>query len=120
MTGKVVGIVENDPEMRGALERLLTAHGFVAKVYVSAEEFPQAPVSDMVCLVLDIQLDGMSGIELRHRLVATHRALPVIFMTAFDNQTTRQRVADAGRFAYLVKPFGASSLIEAIDKATAN
>jgi CheY-like chemotaxis protein len=115
MAGKVVGVVDNDPGTLSAVERFLTAHGFVVHPYASAEAFLEAvPTNDLVCLVLDVQLDGMSGIELRQKLAASHCTLPVIFMTAFDNDETRQQAKDAGCVAYLLKPFGASALIEAI------
>jgi FixJ family two-component response regulator len=115
---KVIGVVENDPGMRKALERLLTAHGFVVKPYVSAEAFlADAMRNEMTCLVLDIDLGGMSGIELRRQLAASGCTLPVIFVTAFDNPATRQEAMDAGCVAYLLKPFPSSLLVAAIDKA---
>jgi hypothetical protein len=74
---KVIGVVENDPGMLKALERLLTAHGFVVKPYVSAEAFlADAMRNEMTCLVLDIDLGGMSGIELRRQLAASGWTCP--------------------------------------------
>jgi FixJ family two-component response regulator len=116
---KVVGVVENDPGMLKALERLLTAHGFVVEPYVSAEAFLAGAINnEMTCLVLDIDLGGMSGIELRRQLAASGCALPVIFVTALDSPATRQQAMDAGCFAYLLKPFPSSLLFAAIDKAS--
>jgi FixJ family two-component response regulator len=116
---KVVGVVENDPGMLKALERLLTAHGFVVKPYVSAEAFLAGAIkSEMTCLVLDIDLGGMSGIELRRQLAASGCMPPVIFVTAFDIPATRQEAMDAGCVAYLLKPFPSSLLVAAIDKAS--
>jgi FixJ family two-component response regulator len=116
---KVVGVVENDPGMLKALERLLTAHGFVVEPYVSAEAFLAGAIqNEMTCLVLDIDLGGMSGIELRRQLAASGCTLPVIFVTAFDSPATRQEAMDVGCVAYLLKPFPSSLLFAAIGKAS--
>jgi FixJ family two-component response regulator len=118
MRRKVVGIVENDPGMLKALERLLSAHGFAVEAYASAEAFLDgATDNDVLCLIVDINLGGMSGIQLRRQLAASGSALPVIFMTAFDSPGTHQEAVDAGCVAYLLKPFPSSLLIGAIDKA---
>jgi CheY-like chemotaxis protein len=86
---KVVGVVDNDPSMLKALERLLTAHGFVVEPYVSAEAFLDGAAEDeLTCLVLDIHLGGMSGIQLCRQLSASGCKFPVIFVTAFDNPDT--------------------------------
>jgi FixJ family two-component response regulator len=112
---KVVGVVDNDPGMLKALERLLTANGFVAEPYVSAEAFLDSATEDeLSCLVLDIHLGGMSGIQLRRQLSASGWKLPVIFVTAFDCPSTQREALGAGCVAYLLKPFPASSLIDAI------
>ena len=119
MTRRVVGVVDNDPGMLKAVERLLTAHGFRVEPYISAEAFLQVlPGNQVTCLVVDIHLDGISGIDLRRRLTALQHAPPVIFMTAFDNAATHQEATDAGCAAYLLKPFPASQLIAAINKVT--
>jgi FixJ family two-component response regulator len=116
---KVVGVVDNDAGMLKALERLLTAHGFVVEPYVSAEAFLDGAIEDeLTCLVLDIHLGGMSGIQLHRQLSASGWKLPVIFVTAFDNPDTEREAVDAGCVAYLLKPFPASSLIGAINAAT--
>ena len=115
MAQTVVGVVDNDPGMLRAVTRLLTANGFLVQPYVSAEAFLQVVTNnELTCLVVDIHLDGMSGIDLRRRLAALSRAPPVIFMTAFDNPGTRQEATQAGCAAYLQKPFPSSQLIEAI------
>lgn len=118
MKRKVVAVVDNDPTLLRALERLLTAHGFDVEAFASAEAFLGAATpKSMACLVVDINLDGMSGIALRRELAASSRSLPVIFMTAFDSPATEKEATDAGCAAYLLKPFPASLLIAAIDKA---
>ena len=121
MAQTVVGVVDNDPGMLRAVARLLTAHGFLVQPYVSAEAFLKVVTNNAArtCLVVDIHLDGMSGIDLRRHLVALPGAPPVIFMTAFDNPSTRQEATEAGCVAYLLKPFPSSQLIEAIAYAAA-
>jgi FixJ family two-component response regulator len=114
-----VAVVENDPGMLKALERVLGAHDFVVETYASAEAFVErGSASELSCLVLDIHLDGISGIELRLQLAASGDATPVIFLTAVDSQKTRQEAMDAGCVAILLKPFLAASLLSAIGMAT--
>lgn len=115
-----MAVVEDDPSMRKSVERLLNAHGFVTEGYLSAEGFlNRDPVSRIDCMVLDIHLDGMSGIELRRRLTASGSKVPVIFITAVDDGALEQEALQAGCVAYLHKPFPAASLIAAINEALA-
>ena len=117
MRHRNVALVDNDPSMLKALERLLTAHGFGVEAYTSAEAFlDRSTENEVTCLILDINLDGMSGIALRRQLAASGSSLPVIFMTAFDNAGTHEEAMSAGCIAYLLKPFPAASLIGAINK----
>ena len=114
---KIVAVVDNDPSMRVSLERLLQARGFETEIFPSAEAFLGA-ASAADCLLLDIHLGGMSGFELRRRLSSAGSTLPVIFMTAFDDEATRHEAASLGCVAYLRKPFVGQLLIEAIAGAT--
>jgi FixJ family two-component response regulator len=105
--------------MLQALDDLLQAYDLGTTAYSSAEEFlARNQKGEADCLVLDINLDGMSGIDLRHRLTGSGCTLPVIFITAADDEGTRSRALAAGCVAYLRKPFRARSLIDAIDKST--
>jgi FixJ family two-component response regulator len=114
---KLVVIVDDDPSMLKGVERLLTAKGFDTKVFPSAEAFLEHPVRHgAACFLLDIHLGGISGIELRRRLAAAGCTVPVIFMTAFDDEPTRREAVEAGCIAYLHKPFPAHQLIGAIDQ----
>jgi len=115
--GKTIAVVDDDSSMRTGLERLLQAHGFATEVFPSAEAFLGA-ASAADCLVLDIHLGGMGGFELRRRLAGSGSTLPVIFMTAFDDDSTRSEAAKAGCVAYLRKPFVGQLLIDAIAAAT--
>jgi len=120
MARKVVAVVDDDPSMLKAIARLLGAHGFDAEVFASAEAFLRRDATkDAVCLVLDIHLGGMSGIELRRRLTDSGSPLPIIFITAVDDEATQQEAVAAGCAAYLHKPFPATQLIGAIQAATA-
>jgi FixJ family two-component response regulator len=117
ITERVVAIVEDDPSMLKGLERLLRAHGFVTEIYTSAEAFlERSATSEASCLILDIHLGGISGIELRRRLAAAGSRLPVIFMTAGDSEIIRREAIEAGCIAYLRKPFPSRQLIDAIRK----
>jgi FixJ family two-component response regulator len=116
---KVVAIIDDDPAMLKAVERLLSAMGFDAKTYNSAEAFLEdAVASNAECLVLDINLGGISGIELRRKLAASGSKLPIIFITGVDDESTHREAAEAGCVACLRKPFPARLLIDAIDQAT--
>ena len=121
MRQQVVAVVDDDPGMLRSIERLLKAHKFQTESFASAEAFLDGSAADAAtCLVLDIHLGGMSGIELRRRLAASGSGLPVIFISAIDDEAVRQEAVAAGCVAYLRKPFLAQVLIGAITKAIAS
>jgi FixJ family two-component response regulator len=112
-----VAIVEDDAAMRKSLERLLQASGYDTVAFASAEEFLQSAVVDSaIGLVLDIHLGGMSGIELRRRLSAAKPTLPIVFITAYDDEATQREALAAGCVDYLRKPFEARRLTEALER----
>jgi len=114
----MIGIVEDDASMLSATEALLDAHGFATLTFSSAEEFlTRGIASQFDCLVLDIHLGGMSGIELHDRLKALGRDCPVIFVTAIENEGVWRQALQTGCVACLRKPVPAGQLIEAIAKA---
>ena len=113
-----IAIVDDDESFSKAICRLLRAAGFVSVRYPSAEAFLMPrPLPNPACLVLDIQLGGMSGLELQQRLRELGAAPPIIFVTAHDEPDTRAQAREAGCVAYLRKPFRGESLLEAIRKA---
>jgi FixJ family two-component response regulator len=115
---KLVVVVDDDASMLKGVARLLNASGFDTEVFLSAEALLEDGVaSEAACLLLDIHLGGMSGIELRRRLAASGSTLPVIFMTAFDDESTHKAAVEAGCVACLHKPFSARLLIGAIETA---
>jgi FixJ family two-component response regulator len=114
----IVAVVEDDPSMRRSVQRLLNAHGFLTEEYSSAEDFLSHSAAIKIdCLVLDVDLGGMSGIELQRRLSASGSKLPVIFITALEDGVLEAEAAQAGCTAYLHKPFAANLLINAINSA---
>lgn len=113
----VIAVIDDDASVRRALQRLLQSAGFAVEVFATAREFLDAGHSARTaCLVLDIHLPGMSGFELQEHLAVSGARIPVVFITAHDNATTRQRASRAGVVAYLRKPFDQDELIEAIGR----
>lgn len=114
----IVAVVDDDPSMLRAMETLLDAHGFGTLLFASAEEFlAQGAATKAKCLLLDINLGGISGIELHKQLARSGSRLPTIFMTALDDEVTRSHAIGAGAIAFLRKPFPARQLIDAIEKS---
>jgi FixJ family two-component response regulator len=111
-----IGVVEDDPSFLRALRRLLSGAGFSVATFASAEEFLASDsAGTTACLVLDVNLGGMSGFDLQKRLATAGTPIPTIFITAQDDLATRQR-AQSG-VAYLRKPFREAALIGAIRQA---
>ena len=116
---QLVAIVDDEPSVLRGLKRLLDARGFATNVFHSGEEFLQSDgASNATCVVLDIHLDGISGIETRRALTARGSGIPVIFMTAVDTAAVRREAMDTGCVAYLRKPFSGCEFIDAIRNAT--
>ncbi|KQV80483.1 response regulator [Rhizobium sp. Root1220] len=114
-----VAVVDDDASLRRSVGRLLNAYGLAAVEYESAEAFlAQGTNIDIACLVLDIDLDGgISGLDLQRRLKQAGSNLPVIFITALEDQRLQAEAERAGCIAYLRKPFPGSELISAIKDA---
>jgi FixJ family two-component response regulator len=115
---KTIFVVDDDSALLRSLYRLLKAHGFSPRTFESAEAFcASANPDEALCLVLDINLNGHSGIELCRQLTASGSSLPIILITGNDAERVRKEALDAGCLAYLQKPFSAQSLLQAIGKA---
>ena len=113
--GVKVAVVEDDIAMRRSIERLLQASGYDTAAFACGQEFLDSDTAKATdALVLDIHLDGMSGLELRRRLRASGSTCPVIFITAHDDEATRKEALGLGCIAYLRKPFEAHQLTEAL------
>jgi FixJ family two-component response regulator len=116
----VVIVVDDNEGLLKSVSRLLARHGVESRTFASAEALLESDcVPTATCLLLDIHLGGISGIELRRRLAASGSKRPVIFMTANDDEATRNEAMDAGCIAYLQKPFAGQVLLDAIGKAVA-
>jgi FixJ family two-component response regulator len=114
----VVIVVDDDAGLLKSVARLLAHHGIDSRTFASGEALLEADTVQMAtCLLLDIHLGGISGIELQRRLAASGSKRPVIFMTANDDQATRNKAMDTGCIAYLRKPFASRVLLDAIEKS---
>jgi FixJ family two-component response regulator len=118
-TQKLILVVDDDPSMLKVIERMLKMHGFDVELFNSVKDFEsRANLPEATCLVLDINLNGESGIDLRRRIAMSGLSVPTVFITGNDTATARQAASDADCSAFLVKPFPVKSLIDAIANAT--
>ncbi len=114
-----VSIVDDDASVRRAMRALLRSAGFDADVFASADEFlTSGRLDGTTCLILDVRMPGMSGIELQERLIATGHDIPIIFITAHADEHERARALDRGAVDWLQKPFSDDVLLDAIAKAS--
>ena len=115
---KLVAIVDDDELMRGALQGLLKAVGLAARAFASAEEFLNSgPQHETACLIADIRMPGMSGLELQAKLKAEHFSIPTIFITAHGDEKMRMQALRAGASEFLTKPFDDEVLLENVRAA---
>jgi FixJ family two-component response regulator len=115
---KLVAIVDDDHSMRGALQGLLKAVGVPSQAFASAEEFLNSGQQHhAVCLITDIRMPGISGLELQARLNAEHCRIPTIFITAHNDAQMRMRALRAGAVEFLAKPFDDEALLETVRAA---
>ena len=114
---KAIVIVDNNLHILQCLDLLLSSCGYHSKLFASAEEFLSAPTLGAACLIVDIQLGNISGLELVRTLSAQGCALPVIFITASCNELHQRQAMELGCAAFLPKPFSAERLIEAVARA---
>ncbi|HXZ31555.1 MAG TPA: response regulator [Terriglobales bacterium] len=116
---RLVAVVDDDISVRESLESLIRSVGMDVRVFASAEEFLNAAHPRKAdCLVLDVRLPGMSGVELHHHLLARDRKVPVIFITAHaSDDRARLEARSDWTVAYLTKPFGEDELLDAVHAA---
>jgi FixJ family two-component response regulator len=115
----VIGIVDDDPGIRDALDLLLSSYGYRTELFATAEEFIiAAGTTKSTCLLVDIELGDITGIELGHKLVAMGYDFPVIFMTGSCDAKLQKQALNFGCTAFLHKPFQPEQLIESILRAT--
>ena len=114
----IVLVVDDDPGMLKGIERLLWLHAYEPILFSSAEAFKNhANIEKAVCVVLDINLNDGSGIELGHGLQASGYSVPVIYITGNDSPAVRKAALDSGCIAFLTKPFSAQELMEQLKRA---
>ena len=114
----MISIVDDDEEIREATKALLRSLGYRAATFASVEEFLQSDsLGNTACLITDVKMPGLSGVDLQHWLIARGVKIPTIFITAFPEDGARARVMKAGAVGYLGKPFSEDSLLKCLDSA---
>ena len=113
-----ISIVDDDDSVREALKSLLKSAGFQVEAFASAEEFlNSSQLLETACLILDVRMPGMSGVELQDRLATSHGGLPIVFISAHADSEARARALENGAVGFLEKPFSDEALLDAIDAA---
>ena len=114
----VISIVDDDASIRVATDNLLRSLGYTVHTFASAEDFLRSShFNDTSCVIADVQMPAMSGVELQALLLAQGHLVPFIFITAFPEETIRKRAMKAGAICFLTKPFDRLSLIKCLDTA---
>jgi len=115
----LISVVDDDESVRESLDGLLRSVGFAVKVFASAEEFLNSDhLGDIDCLLLDVRMPGMSGIELHRHLMASHHEIPVIFITAHGSEEgVRAQALRDGAVDYLIKPLSEDTVLNAVQRA---
>jgi FixJ family two-component response regulator len=117
----VIAIVDDDEAVRVATGSLVRSLGYTAHTYASAGDFLRACAEqEPACLITDVQMPGMSGVELQQSLIAAGRRLPVIFVTGFPTESLRERVLAAGASGFLQKPCDGEVIIRCLQDALAS
>src|SRR5580658_622989 len=115
---KMVAVVEDDESYRAALQRLLKSAGFQVRSFASAEDFLNSGQQhETACLIADIRMPGMSGLDLQAKLNADHCPIPIIFITAHGDEQMRLQAMRGGAVKFLGKPFDAAVLLESVRAA---
>ena len=115
-TLSVISVIDDDASVRAGTDNLLSSHGYIVHTFASAEDFLQsAQPDDSSCVVADVQMPGMSGLDLLKQVRARGNDVPFIFITAFPDESVRARAV--GAICFLAKPFAGSVLIGCIETA---
>jgi len=114
----VISVVDDDVSVRTAIDNLLSSHGYVVHTFASAEEFLQSThLHNSSCVVADVQMPGMSGLDLLTHMHAQGHNTPFVFITAFPEGSVRDLALKAGAIGFLAKPFAAPELIKCVETA---
>jgi FixJ family two-component response regulator len=112
---QTIFVVDDDAGMRKSIQRLLRLHGFASRAFESVDAFfAQADLREALCIVVDVNLKGRSGVDVKRMLGSANSHLPVIFVTGGDCEVDRAEALDAGCVAFIRKPFTARALIDPI------
>jgi FixJ family two-component response regulator len=115
---QLISIVDDDDALRNSLDDLIRSIGFRTQGFPSAEAFLSSDQAcDTACLILDVRMPGMNGLELQRKMVAANWRIPIIFITSHADDGARARALEAGAVAFLYKPFREEELLNAIDAA---
>ncbi|MBI5131050.1 MAG: response regulator [Rhodopseudomonas palustris] len=116
--GKIIAVIDDDENVRVAIEGLVRSLGYSARGFASAQHYVESDVSSSTaCLITDIQMAGLNGLDLYSRLISEGRAPPVIFITAFPDERIEARALALGALGFLSKPFEAQVLVQCIQQA---
>jgi FixJ family two-component response regulator len=114
----LISIVDDDDSLRNSLNNLIRSVGFRAQGFSSAEAFLNSTqLHDTACLILDVRMPGMSGLDLQRQMVADNSRIPIVFITSHGDDNAQTRALEAGAVAFLYKPFREEALLKAIDLA---
>jgi FixJ family two-component response regulator len=114
-TLSIISVIDDDASVRAATNNLLRSHGYTVHTFASAEEFLRsAHLNDTSCVIADVQMPTMSGVELLTLMRAEGSRVPFIFITAFPEESVRARVLKAGAIGFLAKPFAGPTLINCL------
>ncbi len=117
---RIVSVIDDDESVRRALDCLLRSLGFISHSFATAGDLLNSPrLQDSDCIVADIQMPGMGGLELQKALRTVGLQLPIIFITAFPDRRIRERAEAAGAVAFLEKPFEAQLIVKSLELAFA-
>jgi FixJ family two-component response regulator len=118
VTEDLISVVDDDESVRRTTTLLIESFGFRAATFESAETFLKSGhLHDTSCLIVDVQMPGMNGLQLQSHLAAAGCGIPIIFITAYENNDSRRRAMQAGAAGFLGKPFSDEQLLQTIDSA---
>jgi len=117
-TLSVISVIDDDASVRTATNNLLSSHGYVIQTFVSADDFLRsARLDESSCVIADVQMPGMSGLDLLTHMRSHGYTVPFVFITAFPDESVRARALKAGAIGFLAKPFAGPVLIDCIETA---
>jgi FixJ family two-component response regulator len=115
---RIIAVVDDDESLRDALQRFLRTHGFQVEAFASGEEFLRSSrLGWVACVILDLAMPGMSGLEVQHQMAARDLGIPIVFVTAHRDAQLGQRAAAAGALTVLRKPVNHQELVRVVREA---